>query len=86
MKRWFGLLARILLLPATVESITFQQVLDSITPAAYEHMHTNLFVGDGMNRGFTGDLDGSTTASMPFGLKPVMQTRHLRETNSRQLS
>ncbi len=59
MKSRFGFIFLYLLVAGSVKSVTFEQVLDSITPSSYEYMHTNLFVGDGMNRGFTGDLDGS---------------------------
>ena len=59
MRRLIGLLIFHLLATGSVDGVTFEQVLNSITPASYEQMHTNLFVGDGMNRGFTGDLDGS---------------------------
>ncbi len=60
---WFQcrlLLFAVFILSVTcVSAMTPQDLLAAITPQAYENAHTNLFVGNGMNRGFTGDLDGN---------------------------
>ncbi len=59
MKRCLPFVVAVLLSAMTAEGRTLEEVLASITPASYEEAHTNLFVHDGMNRGFTGDLDGN---------------------------
>ncbi len=49
----------LLLLVPTAAAMTVSEVIRLITPREYRHVHTNLFVNDGHNRGFTGDLDAN---------------------------
>ncbi len=49
----------IFLCAQSVQATTIAEVIAGITSESYQQVHTNLFVSDGQNRGFTGDLDAN---------------------------
>jgi hypothetical protein len=58
--RWFLQTGLFLLLAQTACGITVSGVVAQVSRQDFQQAHTSLFIGDGQNRGFTGDLDANT--------------------------